>query len=94
MSGRELPGERQEYLNDMLEEWENAEWTTPFPSTVRRRWQRGMFRQRAVEENKRINKETTDEKGGNPRREGLQIQDKPSNRRMLDHEERTPASVQ
>lgn len=55
--GRERPDERRQYMEDLMDEWSNSEWGTPFPSTVRRRWARGDMRQRALNDIKRLDEE-------------------------------------
>lgn len=65
--GKERPHERQEYLNDLLEEWANDPMTR-FPSSVRRVWGRGAMRQGMVDQIKREQEELANqerERSGN-----------------------------
>lgn len=50
IDGRERPSERGEYMDDLMEQWENSEWGTPYPSTVQRSWPRGGARRRMIED--------------------------------------------
>jgi hypothetical protein len=72
LSGRETPGERIRYVQDVMEQWENAEWGTPFPSSVNRRWARGDARQERLQHWRQEQEQEKEEQAG---RQPLRSQD-------------------